>query len=100
MVKHLRSLLHIMFASVVSITALNIFLYSLPILCSNFDVDFRRYPQVPSEMIPISPPNSYSLDRSGLHMYLTKPSGAITTSNGVNNRVADGCTFNGTTLFL
>ncbi|KDQ50393.1 glycoside hydrolase family 16 protein [Jaapia argillacea MUCL 33604] len=50
--------------------------------------------------IAISPRNSYNMAGDGLHLYLDNPGGDVTRKGGVNNKVADGATFNSTFTFL
>ncbi|KAF7790187.1 hypothetical protein EIP86_001139 [Pleurotus ostreatoroseus] len=50
--------------------------------------------------VVVSPPGSYSVDETGLQLYLKKPVGKITTKDGVNNVVADGATVNSTFTML
>lgn len=50
--------------------------------------------------LALSPPDSYSTDAHNLQLYLTKPSGTVTTTDGVNNVVGEGATVNSTFTFL
>lgn len=50
--------------------------------------------------LALSPPGSYSTDAHDLQLYLTKPSGTVTTTDGVNNVVGEGATVNSTFTFL
>ncbi|KAF7370643.1 Glycoside hydrolase family 16 protein [Mycena sanguinolenta] len=52
-----------------------------------------------SNFIPISPDNSYALTSNGLELYLYKPEGRVTTSDGVNDQLANGATINSTFIF-
>ncbi|KAI0703930.1 glycoside hydrolase [Earliella scabrosa] len=52
--------------------------------------DFER------NFAPLSPPDSYSLDADGLKLFLDKPAGRINTKGNVNDKVAEGATFNST----
>ncbi|EED80677.1 hypothetical protein POSPLDRAFT_95351 [Postia placenta Mad-698-R] len=48
------------------------------------------------DFVAISPSGSYSTSGSGLELYLKKPKGAITTKDGVNDKIGDGATINST----
>ncbi|KAJ7334087.1 glycoside hydrolase family 16 protein [Mycena albidolilacea] len=53
-----------------------------------------------SHFITISPAKSYALTNNGLEIYLHKPEGHVTTSNGTNDKLGDGATIHSTfTLF-
>ncbi|KAF7356636.1 Glycoside hydrolase family 16 protein [Mycena venus] len=49
-----------------------------------------------SRFIPVSPENSYALTENGLEMYLRKPEGRVTKSDGVNKELGSGATINST----
>ncbi|KZT21168.1 glycoside hydrolase family 16 protein [Neolentinus lepideus HHB14362 ss-1] len=55
---------------------------------------------LPRELVPISHSDSYDVSDGGLHMYLERPGGDVRTKDGVNDKVADGATFNSTFAFL
>ncbi|KAM5544408.1 hypothetical protein V8D89_002068 [Ganoderma adspersum] len=56
--------------------------------------DFER------SFAPLDAPDSYELSAKGLSLFLDKPSGKMVTQDHVNNKVAEGSTFNSTFTVL
>ena len=46
--------------------------------------------------VPLNSPSSYNLGADGLKLFLDRPDGKITKKGDVNDKVAEGSTFNGT----
>jgi len=53
-----------------------------------------------TSFVAISPIGSYQTTYAGLELYLTKPDGKITTTKGVNDKIAPGATINSTFTLL
>ncbi|KAJ7876789.1 concanavalin A-like lectin/glucanase [Mycena leptocephala] len=70
--------------------------------CQPFSITFDQSasPGFYSHFIPISPEDSYALTDNGLEMYLHKPQGRVTTSDGVNDQIGNGATINSTTTLV
>jgi hypothetical protein len=70
--------------------------------CQPFSITFDQSasPGFYSHFIPISPEDSYALTDNGLEMYLYKPKGRVTTSDGVNDQIGNGATINSTTTLV
>ncbi|KAI0628211.1 concanavalin A-like lectin/glucanase [Trametes polyzona] len=70
--------------------------------CEPFSMNFRgsRLSDFDKAFVPLSPSGSYGLDSDGLHLFLDRPKGKITTKGNVNDKVADGATINSTFTFL
>ncbi|PIL25480.1 hypothetical protein GSI_13370 [Ganoderma sinense ZZ0214-1] len=49
---------------------------------------------------PLDAPDSFELSGKGLSLFLDKPSGKVVTEDHVNNKVAEGSTFNSTFTIL
>ena len=69
-------------------------IHCIPFLM-NFDSSTSG-PDFERNFAPLSPPDSYSLDADGLKLFLDKPAGRINTKGNVNDKVAEGATFNST----
>ena len=71
--------------------------------CDPFHMTFdssTNYPDFERDFAPLDGSSSYELGSGGLSLFLDKPSGRITTKDGVNSQVAEGSTFNSTFTVL
>ena len=76
---------------------------SSPSQCTPFESSFAPGDVSGSpgaSFLALSPPGSYSTAQHGLQLYLTKPPGKVTATDGVNNVVGAGATVNSTFAFL
>ena len=74
-----------------------------PSHCNPFRMSFgssTNRPDFERSFAPLDAPGSYQLSAKGLNLFLDKPSGKIVTNDNVNNKVAEGSTFNSTFTVL
>ncbi|TFY78449.1 hypothetical protein EWM64_g5563 [Hericium alpestre] len=62
-------------------------------------VDFRQT-STGAPFIAISPNGSWDVGSNGLELFMSKPEGPVTTSDGVNSQLGNGATVNSTFTFL